>query len=140
MSTYLVIFKPREIVCLPLRKLLRTFHHKVDEVSAASKDAQDQKVCHNPEEPSEMNVLIFLVLLFIHDGFLQRGKISQCNRTKLQLLDTLNFLSFSITVTADSLKYNISCGYIVLWSAKTAIGEDVDISGSSMMNYSMYDC
>lgn len=74
MSTCLVLLKPGEIFFIHLSKLLRTFHHKVDEVSTASEARRDQKVCQNPEEPPEVDVLIFLVLLFIHDGFLQWGK------------------------------------------------------------------
>lgn len=82
-STCLVFFKPREFFLLHLCKVLRTFHNKVDEVSAASESACDQEVGQNPEEASEMDVLIFLVLLFIHDGLLQQVKISRYKGNQL---------------------------------------------------------
>lgn len=75
MSTCLVLFKPREIFFIHIGKILRTLHHKVDEVSAAPEARRDQKVCQNPEEPAQMDVLIFLVLLLIHYGFLHRAKL-----------------------------------------------------------------
>lgn len=84
MSTCLILVKPWEIVRIRLSKVLRPFHHKVDEVSAASKAACDQNVCQNSEEPSEMYVLIFLVLLFIHNGFLPKSNLSQFNGANLE--------------------------------------------------------
>lgn len=62
---------------IALGKLLRALHHKVDEVSTSSEAGYDQKVCQNPEKPSKVDVLIFLVLLFIYNGFLNWDKIIQ---------------------------------------------------------------
>lgn len=65
---YLIFFIPAEII--PCGKLLRPFHHKVDEVSTATEAAGDHEVCQDSQEPPQMNILILLVLLFIHDGLL----------------------------------------------------------------------
>lgn len=72
---YLVLLVPAEVI--PGSKLLRPLHHKVDEVSAATKAAGDEEVSQDSEEPTQVDVLIFLVLLFIHNGLLiskQGGK------------------------------------------------------------------
>lgn len=65
---------------ITLGKLLRALHHKVDEVPASSEARYDQKISQNPEKPSKVDVLIFLVFLFIHNGFLG-GKIIAITRT-----------------------------------------------------------
>ena len=83
MSTCLILFKPSELALFHISELLRAFHHEVDEVSTASKTAKDQKVCKNPEEATEVDVLILLVLLFINNGFLQQDEMSQIYETKL---------------------------------------------------------
>ena len=117
MSTCLVLLKPREIGILHVSKFLRPFHHKVDEVSTASEAAQDHKVCQNPEEPSQMDVLIFLVLLFIHDGFLQQGKIwVSFKGTQMQLHGTFLIIYILNPSHYKHLKHNISYVYIVSWS------------------------
>lgn len=73
MLTCLVLLKPGQILFIHLSKLLRALHHKVDEVSTTPEAGYDKKVGQNPEEPSEVDVLIFLVLLLIYNGFLQWG-------------------------------------------------------------------
>lgn len=69
---YLIFFIPAEIV--PCGKLLWPLHHEVDEVSAAAEAADDQEVCQNSQEPPQVDVLILLVLLLIHDGLLFLSK------------------------------------------------------------------
>lgn len=65
---YLIFFIPAEIG--PCGKLLRPFHHEVDEVPAAAKAAGDQEVCQDSQEPPQVDVLVLLVLLLIYDGLL----------------------------------------------------------------------
>lgn len=65
-----------------LGKLLRALHHKVDEVSTSSEARNDQKISQNPEKPSQVDVLIFLVLLFIYNRFLHRSKIIPITKTR----------------------------------------------------------
>lgn len=66
---YLVFLIPAQVV--PASKLLWAFDHEVDEVSAASQDAGNEEVSQYTQESREVDVLILLVLLFIHDGLLQ---------------------------------------------------------------------
>lgn len=62
---YLIFFIPAEIFACG--KLLRPLHHEVDEISAAAEAANDQDVCQDSQEPPQVDVLILLVLLLIHD-------------------------------------------------------------------------
>lgn len=99
MFTHLILFKPGEIGFITLGKLLRALNHKVDEVSASSEAGYDQKICQNPEKPSKVDVLIFLVLLFIYNGFLNWGKIIQRinkNRQKSTFSGNNTWFSFFI--------------------------------------------
>lgn len=66
---YLVFLIPAQVI--PASKLLWTFDDKVDEVSAASQDAGNEEVGQYTQESPEVDVLVLLVLLFIHDGLLQ---------------------------------------------------------------------
>lgn len=69
---YLVFLIPAQVI--PASKLLRAFDHKVDEVSTASQDAGNEEVGQYTQESPQVDVLILLVLLFIHDGFLQHTR------------------------------------------------------------------
>lgn len=53
---------------------MRPLHHEVDEVTAAAEAAGDQDVSQESEEPSQVDVLILLVLLLVHDGLLFLSK------------------------------------------------------------------
>lgn len=70
---YLILLIPAEVI--PVGKLLRPLHHKVDKVPAATKAAGDQEVSQDSEEPTQMNVLILLVLLLVNDGLLFLSKV-----------------------------------------------------------------
>lgn len=65
---YLVLLIPAEVV--PVGEILRPLHYKVDKVPAAAEAACDQEVSQNSEEPTQVNVLVLLVLLLIDDGLL----------------------------------------------------------------------
>lgn len=68
LQRYLVLLVPAEVG--PVGELLRPLHHEVDEVSAATEAAGDEEVRQDPEEPAQVDVLVLLVLLLIHDGLL----------------------------------------------------------------------
>lgn len=72
---YLVLLVPAEVV--PVGELLRPLHHEVDEVAAAAEAADDHDVGQDSEEPPQVNVLILLVLLLIHNGLLFLSKQDQ---------------------------------------------------------------
>lgn len=72
---YLVLLIPAEVV--PGGKLLRPLDHKIDEVSATTKAADNHDVSQDSEEPPQVNVLILLVLLLVHDGLLFLSKQKQ---------------------------------------------------------------
>lgn len=85
---------------ITLGKLLRALHHKVDEVPTSSEARYDQKISQNPEKPSKVDVLIFLVFLFIYNGFLG-GKIIPVTRT--------NKTGSSLTLTVTSIALATGC-------------------------------
>lgn len=66
---YLIFLIPAQVI--PACKLLRAFDHKVDEISAASQDADNEEVGQYTQESPEVDVLILLVFLLIYDGLLQ---------------------------------------------------------------------
>lgn len=65
---YLVLLVPAEVV--PGGELLGPLYHKVDEVAAAAQAARDQEVGQHSEEPPQVDILVLLVLLLVHDGLL----------------------------------------------------------------------
>ena len=66
--SYLVFLIPAEVI--PAGKLLRPLHHEVDEVATPPEAADDHEVGKDPQEPPQVNVLVLLVLLLVHDGLL----------------------------------------------------------------------
>lgn len=69
---YLILLIPAEVV--PCGKLLRSLHHKVDEVPTAAEATGDQEVSQDSEEPAQVDVLVLLVLLLVHNGLLFLSK------------------------------------------------------------------
>lgn len=69
---YLILLVPAEVV--PCGKLLRSLHHKVDEVPTAAEATGDQEVSQDSEEPAQVDVLVLLVLLLVHNGLLFLSK------------------------------------------------------------------
>lgn len=84
-AAHLVLLKPGQILFVTLGELLRALHHKVDEVSTSSEAGDDEKIGQNPEKPPKVDVLIFLVLLFIYNGFLHGDKIIPVTPTQEKL-------------------------------------------------------
>lgn len=69
---YLILLIPAEVV--PCGKLLRSLHHKVDEVPTAAEATGDKDVSQDSEEPAQVDVLVLLVLLLVHNGLLFLSK------------------------------------------------------------------
>ncbi len=54
----LIFLKPRQFIPVLFGKFLRSFDHIVDEVSAPTQAAQDEKVCQDTQKTTQVNVLI----------------------------------------------------------------------------------
>lgn len=72
---YLIPFIPPNI--LHFWKCLGAFHHKVNEVATPTQAAYDEDVGQDPQEPPQVDVLIFVAFLLIHDRFLKKKKNKQ---------------------------------------------------------------
>ena len=81
-APYLVLLKPGEVVLVDLCELLGALHHEVDEVAAAPQGAQDEEVGQHPKEPAQVDVLVLLVLLLVHDGLLHSGGTEEPHMTR----------------------------------------------------------
>lgn len=75
---YLILLIPAKVI--PVGEFLRSLHHKVDEVPTPTKAAGDKEVCQNPEKPAQVDVLVLLVFLLVHNGllFLSKKKNADC--------------------------------------------------------------
>ena len=69
---YLVFLVPAQVV--PVGKFLGPLHHKEDEVATSSQAADDHEVGQHTQEPPQVDILILLVLLLIHDGLLHSDR------------------------------------------------------------------
>lgn len=72
---YLISFIPPNI--LHFGKRLGAFHHKINEVAAPAQAAYDEDVGQNPQEPPQVDVLILVAFLLIHDRLLKKQECSQ---------------------------------------------------------------
>jgi len=72
---YLISFIPPSI--LHFGKCLGAFHHKINEVPAPAQAAYDEDVGQNPQEPPQVDVLILIAFLLIHDRLLKKQGCSQ---------------------------------------------------------------
>lgn len=67
---YLISFIPPNI--LHFRKCLGAFHHEINEVTASTQAAYDEDIGQNPQEPPQVDVLILVAFLLIHDRLLKK--------------------------------------------------------------------
>lgn len=73
--SYLVSFVPPSI--LHFGKRLGAFHHEINEVATPAQAAYDEDVGQNPQESPQVDVLVLVTFLLIHDRFLKKEGCSQ---------------------------------------------------------------
>jgi hypothetical protein len=61
---YLIPFVPADI--LHFGEFLGSLDHEVDEVSTATQATDDEKVGQDTKKSCQMDILLFVILLFIH--------------------------------------------------------------------------
>lgn len=78
-SSYLISFIPANV--LHFGKGLGTFNDKINEIATSTQAACNKYVGQNSQKSSQMNVLIFIAFLLVHNGFLK-----QCKRQWEQMM------------------------------------------------------
>lgn len=67
-SSYLISFIPANV--LHFGKGLGPFNNKINEIATSTQAAGDEYIGQNSQKPSQMDVLVFVAFLLIHNGFL----------------------------------------------------------------------
>lgn len=72
---YLISFIPPNV--LHFGERLGAFHDKINEVATPAQTAYDEDIGQNPQKPSQVDVLILVTFLLIHDRLLKKQGCSQ---------------------------------------------------------------
>lgn len=67
---YLISFIPPDV--LHFGKCLGAFHHKINEVATPTQATYDKDIGQNPQEPSQVDVLVLVAFLLIHYRLLKK--------------------------------------------------------------------